>query len=83
MTAAAGGRVELLSVRDIDGRRTPASSFALGLLAVSPFFAMTVLAIPHLDLARLSGRNAQPDWRLLLNTLMWNLNCESHCIWLW
>jgi amino acid transporter len=59
------------------------TAMVLGLLAVSPFFAMTVLAIPHLDLARLSSRKAQPDWRLLLNTLMWNLNCKSQCIRVW
>eukprot|EP01043_Picozoa_sp_COSAG02_P038919 COSAG02_NODE_3037_length_7501_cov_5.769116_7_plen_526_part_00 len=58
-------------------------AMVLGLLAISPFFAMTVLAIPQLDLAQLASRKAHPDWRLLLNTLMWNLNCESLCNQLW
>jgi amino acid transporter len=46
----------------------------LVVLAVSPFLAMTVLAVPRLDLSRLAGRRAQPDWGLMINTLMWNLN---------
>lgn len=53
------------------------AAIVLGVVAVSPFLAMTVLAVPHLDLMRLSSRKACPNWRLLLNTLMWNLNCKS------
>jgi len=50
------------------------AAMALVVLAVSPFLAMTVLAIPRLDLSRLAGRRTDPNWGLLLNTLMWNLN---------
>lgn len=52
------------------------AAMVLGVLAVSPFLVMTVLAVPRLDLTKLSSRRARPDWRLLLNTLMWNLNCK-------
>lgn len=62
---------------DVVGR----AAMMLGLVAVSPFFAMTALAVPHLDLSRLSSRRAQPNWRLLMNTLMWNLNCKFSAHW--
>ena len=50
------------------------AAMALVVLAVSPFLAMPVLAIPRLDLSLLAGRRTDPNWGLLLNTLMWNLN---------
>ena len=50
------------------------AAMVLVVISVSPFLAMTALAVPHLQLSRLAQARAQPAWGRLLNTLMWNLN---------
>ncbi|KAI5675120.1 hypothetical protein M9H77_06070 [Catharanthus roseus] len=53
------------------------ASVALGLISLSPFILMSLIAIPKIHPHRwisLGQKGVKKDWNLFFNTLFWNLN---------
>ena len=50
------------------------TAVALGLAALSPFLLMVGAALPKVRPRRWGATAGDKDWKLLLNTLFWNLN---------
>jgi amino acid transporter len=50
------------------------TAVALGLAALSPFVLMVAIALPKIRPRRWGTTARVKDWKLLLNTLFWNLN---------
>ena len=50
------------------------TTVALGLAALSPFVVMVGVALPKIRPRRWGATARAKDWKLLLNTLFWNLN---------
>nr|TKV95883.1 hypothetical protein SEVIR_9G391600v2 [Setaria viridis] len=50
------------------------TAVALGLAALSPFLLMVAVALPKIRPRRWGTTARVKDWKLLLNTLFWNLN---------